>query len=491
MEEQSTLFAINFQAPFAAIPSAKLWAKVDPKNLQAQLVAMTLLIGHSIEEALPFLKQALKVEPAEASQYLVEIQARLRDASANNLKTALTLLATQEPNNPYLHLAAAESAAEQGDIKNANYWVNSTLKLIPNLTRALELKTRLIRYETKSYIPAINFLSTQLEKFRDNKELRFFYATMLLEDDKIEEAKKELTQLTDDKLLKGQALLLLGEIYFKENNLNNASDTLQKALMFPESKEAAQYLLGEIAEREGKIQAAIQQYSMIEPGPYHIAAVLRAVFLLKKSRAYKEAIYLLHNSTPTSIDEQKHLLLTEVDLLNTSKQSEEAMQLADEILPKLPNDTDVLFIHAVTAVKLKNWEMAEDDLKKILKQNPNNASALNSLGYVLSFNKNRLPEALNYLAQALALAPNNPAFMDSMGWVYYRTGDLHLALTYLKKANGLSDDGEIAAHLGEVLWMSNHKNEALIVWKKALEQHNDSEELLDTLKRLSVDINSN
>jgi tetratricopeptide (TPR) repeat protein len=486
--EQSTVLAISLQAPAIALSSAKLWATRDPKNLQAQLVATTLFIGQSVEAALPFLNCTLMLDPIQADQYLIEIQTHLSNVSAQNLKKALTLIATQQPNNPYVCLTASKSFAELGDIKNAHYWVDLALKLSPDLTQALELKTRLIRFDAKSYDPAIKFLSKQVKKFPNNKQLHFSYVVLLLENENVSEAKKELTQLIEDQNLGGQSLLLLGEIHLTENNLHEASNALKKALTFKDAKEGAQYLLAEITEREGKIQNAIQQYSAIESGPYHIPAVLRAVFLLKTNRAYQEGIYLLRNSAPTSIEEQKYILLTEVDLLNASKQSEDAMQLISDILTKLPNDIDTLFMHAITAIKLKSWEIAESDLKKILKQNPNNANALNSLGYVLSFDKKRSNEALNYVAQALALSPNNPAFMDSMGWAYYCTGNLQQALVYLKKANDLSDDGEIAAHLGEVLWISNHKNEAMLVWKKALEKYNDHEELLDTLKRLSVDL---
>lgn len=145
-------------------------------------------------------------------------------------------------------------------------------------------------------------------------------------------------------------------------------------------------------------------------------------------------------------------------------------------------------MRAITAVKLKDWDLAEKDLKLVLKQNPKNANALNILGYMLSLNKSRLQEALDYLNQALSIAPNNPAFMDSMGWAYYQLGDLQNALAFLNKANELAKDSQIAAHLGEVLWTSNNKKEAMLVWQKALKYNDENEELLQTLKRLNVNL---
>src|SRR4029077_6164849 len=139
--------------------------------------------------------------------------------------------------------------------------------------------------------------------------------------------------------------------------------------------------------------------------------------------------------------------------------SDEALQLTNDILIKIPLDEDVLYSRAITAIKLKKWEMAETDLKQILKQNPNNANALNALGYVLSFNNHRLDEALGYINQALSIAPNNPLFMDTLGWAYYQSGQYKQSVHYLKIALDLSENPKIAAHLGEALWVNNQKAE--------------------------------
>ncbi len=154
---------------------------------------------------------------------------------------------------------------------------------------------------------------------------------------------------------------------------------------------------------------------------------------------------------------------------------------------KIPHDEDVLYSHAVTAIKLKKWETAETDLKEILKQNPNHANALNALGYALSFNNGRFDEALVYINQALSLAPNNPLFMDTLGWAYYQSGHYKQSVHYLKIALDLSENPKIAAHLCEALWVNNQKDEAKTILKKALEANKDSEELLDTLKKLKID----
>lgn len=486
--EQSTQLAINLQAPLEASQSAELWAKTAPDNLQAQLIAMTLTIGHSADKALPYLTRAIDLNPAEIDQYILEIQARLSEKSVHNLNEALIKLVSLKPENAYVLLTAAQSSSQLGQIKEGNQLVDSALKYRPNLTHAIQLKARLIRYEAKNDDSALKFLAKKVEAFPENNELRLFFANALLDNGDNIDAKAHLNQIKNNKELGGQALILLGQIALKENKFIEAMDALKAALEYPQSRDSAQFLLGDAEERQGHIKEALGWYTNIGAGNFQTPAFLHAVSILKKQKNYKEAIYLLHNASPNTVEEQKQLILAEIDLLNTSKSSEEAMQLANDILSKLPADADVLYIHAITASQQKKWDVAEADLKKILQQNPNNANALNALGHTLSFDKHRLDEALNYLNQALALAPNNPYFMDSLGWTYYRLGDHQKAIHYLTKANTLIDDGEIAAHLGEVLWSDNKKDDAKAVWAKAYQSNKDNLVLQETIKRYKVNI---
>jgi len=378
--EESTVLALSLEAPKEAILSAELWANKDPRNIQAQLIAVTLLISQSIEKALPYLTRALEYDPQNSEQPLLDIQERLSETSAKNLRQALDRIATQHPSDPYIHLIAAASAAEQRDMKNANLWVNSALKQMPDFTHAIELKARLIRHEKNSEIPALIYLDQQLEKFPQNHELRFFYISALLDDKKIEKAKIQLLKLTHDSVYAGPSFLILGEIAIQENQWATANQALTKALAFEDSKDGAEYLLGKLEEHRGQGSTALSHYAQVGKGPYHISAILRAVALLKASHDYEEAIYLMHNSSPSTHEEQKQLLLAELDLLNASKQSEEAMQLVNDILPKLPDDPDLLLMRAVTAIELKQWDVAKGDLQHILKQNPKHSQAQKLLG---------------------------------------------------------------------------------------------------------------
>ena len=135
------------------------------------------------------------------------------------------------------------------------------------------------------------------------------------------------------------------------------------------------------------------------------------------------------------------------------------------------------------AEKMGRLDQLERDLRSILSREPNNAQALNALGYTLADRTDRYEEAHELIAKALELKPDDYYILDSMGWVLYRLGRHQEALQYLRRAAAASDDSEVAAHLGEVLWVTGDKAGARQVWETALESTPDDQRLLDLLKR--------
>mgnify|MGYP003969139785 FL=1 len=121
----------------------------------------------------------------------------------------------------------------------------------------------------------------------------------------------------------------------------------------------------------------------------------------------------------------------------------------------------------------------------ILKTEPDNAHALNALGFTLADRTNRIKEAYEFLKRAMQIKPEDPAFIDSFGWVNYRMGNYDEAIRLLKKALSQVEDGEIAAHLGEVLWVTGKQNEALGIWNRALKKSPKDRNILKTMKRFN------
>lgn len=483
----STEIAVNFQAAQPALESAVIWANNAKNDLQAQMVAATLLIGQSIEKAQPYLKRAIELDPQEMNQHIITIQSKLSNRSAEHLKMALQQIAKEDENNPYKQIIAAQSTAQQGEIAQANALIDHALKLNPGLTSAIQLKARLIRHEDNSDSRALQYLSDKVTKFPMNSELRVFLASALMDANRLNDAANHLNKLTDDKVYGGQALLFLGEIHFAANQPQKSKNYLLKAFEHSEVQDNAAYDLGELAEIEKRPEEAIQWYAEVKPGTFHIPATIRAVTLLKQNKSWSLAINLLHDASPTTIDEQKLLLLTEVDILAESKQLEDASNLINEILGKLPEDIDVIFSHGLVAIKMKNYTTAESDFKNILKINASYGDALNALGYLLTLQNDRLPEAKQYLNEAVSLSPKNPVYLANLGWVEYKIGDKQKALEYLKQAYSIKENTEIAAYLGEVLWSTGNKQEAIKVLSSAYQVAPENNVLQETLERLKIE----
>ena len=135
--------------------------------------------------------------------------------------------------------------------------------------------------------------------------------------------------------------------------------------------------------------------------------------------------------------------------------------------------------------KIGRLDILERDLGQIIANDPDNADALNALGYTLTDQTDRHEEALELIERALAIKPDEAAFIDSLGWVHYRLKNFDLAIQHLRRALELFQNDEVAAHLGEALWVIGNTEEAREVWNKALELAPESEILLEVIEKFT------
>lgn len=156
--------------------------------------------------------------------------------------------------------------------------------------------------------------------------------------------------------------------------------------------------------------------------------------------------------------------------MSTAGQFTEALEVYNEALKVSPDDIDLLFARGMVAERADRLDILEADIKAVLKMQPNNAHALNALGFTLADRTDRYEEAYGMLKRAVELMPNNAAILDSFGWVNYRMGKYDVAIRLLKSALSKYYDNEIVAHLGEVLWVSGNQEEAKSVWEEALKK---------------------
>ncbi|WP_346301824.1 tetratricopeptide repeat protein, partial [Halomonas sp. BM-2019] len=278
----------------------------------------------------------------------------------------------------------------------------------------------------------------------------------------------------------------LAGLYLEEGHPEPARRLLLPLVDEPDTPALAFYLLGATAEAEGEVDNALLYYRQVPSGGEFLPARLRAAEMLIEDDRLGDARAFLR------IERLRHdayfgdLVTLEVELLQRQGLAAEADALLDRELDRTPNDEQLLYLRAMRAWEAGDVVAMERDLGRIIEHDPDSALALNALGYTLADMNvtERLVEAQAMIERAHELEPDNPAIMDSLGWVYYRQGDPERALPWLERAYAAMPDQEIAAHLIEVLWVLEREAEARERLAEALERFDERPLIDELLQRL-------
>ncbi len=179
------------------------------------------------------------------------------------------------------------------------------------------------------------------------------------------------------------------------------------------------------------------------------------------------------------------MVMIEVQALSQRELKSAVFSLLDSYIDSHPDNIEMLYFRAMTGQRFDRLDILERDLRAVIRLDPKNSDALNALGYTLTDQLGRHEEALDMISRAIEIKPNEPAFIDSMGWVQFRLNNLDEAILYLRRALKLFTNDEVAAHLGEALWSAGDKIEASKVWLKALDLAPDSKILKEVIERLN------
>ncbi|MEO7323831.1 MAG: tetratricopeptide repeat protein [Dokdonella sp.] len=253
------------------------------------------------------------------------------------------------------------------------------------------------------------------------------------------------------------------------------------------------YLLGQVAEMLEKRDEALAWYRTIsdEDERWFEAQLREAVVLdqLGRTQAALDFLHQLQSQTAEDSDQLGSACLLEADLLRKTRPNE-ALAVYTRALASLPDDPRLLYARALLAVDMGDLATGEHDLRRVIELKPDDAEAMNALGYTLADRADRADsakhgEALDLIQRALKLKPDEPAIIDSMGWLRYRMGDLDASLESLRRAFAKQPDADIAAHLGEVLWVKGDRDEARRIWDQGRKKDAGNKTLLEAIKRLT------
>jgi tetratricopeptide (TPR) repeat protein len=467
-----------------AVKAFKLWLELEPGSTVAkQMLSTLLLTSGRLEEAQPYLKELLASEPDSVGHNFMQLYPLI--ARSPDKQAAFKLvsnLAQPYPKVAEAHWALAQAAEAAGKHDLALSEAQQVSSLNPSWEMSALLEAQLLQHDDPQR--ALEVLKKYLSGNPDANEVRLLYARMLLNQKQYRQARSEFKRLLKAHPENAELAFAVALLSLQMGELGQAEQELKRSLANgKKDQDTVYFYLGQLSEAKRDYGTALQQYRNVKGGEYHYRAQLRIAFLLGKQGKLDEAREVLHRTEAQSNLQRVQLVLLEAQLLTSAKKYKDAYDVLMQGLEKLPSHPDLLYEAALLADKIGKPDELERLIRKLIHEQPDNANAYNALGYSLLDRNVRVQEGVKLVEKAYSLAPNDAAIIDSMGWGQYRLGNLDKSLGFLRRAFKLDPDPEIAAHLGEVLWMHGDKDEAKKIWSDNLKLHPDNESLQAVMKK--------
>jgi len=486
LAERATLAAVYAKHYQEALKTAELWVELQPRSADArEALAGVLLELNRLDQARAEFQQILRLEESQAAIEASYMRIAAVLGRVANRAAALDImqsLVKQSANTPVAHYALAHLAVRAGDLELADSAVDRALKLKPDWQDAALFKARIL-VSQKDTLKAQQFYEAFLAKQAGATNVRLHYARFLIDQKQWEKAREEFKRVATEMPEDADAVYAVGLLALQTNRMDEAETFLKRALALRPQNDQARVYLGQVVEAGKRYDEAARWYKEVQPGESYFEAQTRLGIVLARQNNIAGARAHLRGIQTENEQQQVQLILAEEQVLRDAKQYREALQVLNDGLKQLPEDKDLLYARALVAEKLDMLPVVETDLRAILSKDPKNVNALNALGYTLADRTDRYTEAQSYLAQALELKPDDPFVLDSMGWLQYRLGNNAESIRLLKRALDIRGDAEIAAHLGEVLWVTGDRHEAESVWTRALRDTPDNEALRGVIKK--------
>jgi tetratricopeptide (TPR) repeat protein len=473
---------------FAAM-AADRWVVLQPDSTEARQTAIrALLLNEDYVGAEHHMMELLRQMQDEPGRAWSIIAVRLAGAQhpRKAWETLERLIAEQGAQaNADALLAKSQLAARLGDLAAANALAVAAVSRAPERPELHAWAGR-VAVNMRDEQRALQYYREAWRLKPNDRPIALALAELLRRNGEMDEAFQVLAELPDS-----PANRLARVAFALDAGRREAAQDIYlgfESTAYPDPQDAALHA-GQAAEMLGRPGEAIGWYEQVDRGDGALLALLRRAVLMAENGDLREARNLLASTRQHwDRDVQRETFLTETQILLDAGQPEEAWALLSAALESLPEDTQLRYSRALVAVQLDRIDAAEEELRRILENEPGNAAALNALGYTLADRTDRYAEAEELIRAAYALQPEEASIIDSMGWIAYRLGRLEEAAEYLADAWTRDRNPEIAAHLGEVLWRLGRESEAREIWRLGLERGADNAILNETLERFEVEL---
>lgn len=486
LAERATRIAVFGRNDAAALEAAQVWVELAPLDMDARQIVAAMHIRHGdADAALEHLKFVLSHDHEEPGNRLRMIANLLgREEERDTALAVMGDLVEQYSEDTDALLAYALLAIRAERLETAR---EAMLRIVARteLNSNVAMAYLAVLQKQGKVNEAIGWLDELLSVNPEQFGVRLIYARMLAEANRYEEARVQFGVLSDQAPDNTDIIFALGLLNLQAGRNDDAARNFERLLNLETREDEAHFYLGQIAETRGEEQAAIEHYQAIEGGNNYFAAQLRKALVLALMQKVDEAVAFLDQVTPEDPKQGFDLARAKGEILTEHGRHDEAMAIYDAALAGGRYDSELIYTRAMLAEKMHRLDLLERDLRTIIAAEPDNAQALNALGYTLADRTDRYTEAHELIERALELSPDDFYILDSMGWVLYRLGRLDDAIAFLERARTLRNDPEVAAHLGEVLWVKGERDAARSIWESALRDTPDDKKLLDVIKRLT------
>lgn len=471
-----------------AIEIAHRWSDVLEGNIEAQQVLGILYLRQgdvdSSEIYFSNVMDAAADSPGNGYSIIASTLSRVEDTESS-LKLMERLVAKNFA-NPYGHLSYANLAMQAKKYRLVVDQTELALGFKPDLSEARVLRARALSL-LGDHDSAFMEMQTLVREDPENFDLRLGYARMLLQDERFKEASDEFEILLEQRPADPDITYMLGLTNVQAEDYVKAKKYFQALVDDNRRLDESYYYLARISEELGETDQAVKFFQEVAFGDLYLDAAMRLAELYAKENGLDKARSHLNSvrGEVESVDDVVRLFLAEGHILHDYKEYDQAYELYSQGLREFPKHPDLLYARALTADYIDRIDLLESDLLVILQSDPDHANALNALGYTLADRGMRIDEAQKYVERAFELKPNDPAVMDSMGWIHFRLGNYAEAETFLRKALNLMDDAEIIGHLGELLWAQGNYEEARNLLREAMDRHPEDSYIQKLIKQFS------
>jgi tetratricopeptide (TPR) repeat protein len=473
---------------------AARWLVVDPKSLQAQRAAARAALAlDKVDEAAAHYRVVLLNSPGGVDAEFADVETDL--GSEENIFGAHQLadrLASYFPTSPSALRIQGIAAMRADDPAAAVHSLSGALAIDGSSsndakqTAHKELAQTLLRARIMAGDVEEPLRAAQAQLEADPSATnRFNFAALLMTAQRLPEATEQLETLARNPESTAVALRLLGLLEFQQGHYETATAKFRQLLSTGKFADDAFYYLALMADRNGDPERALRFFSQVQNGENVVPALLRAATLLHKHGAPSAADELLDRLLEDEPQRGPEILTARARMYVQSNEYPKAFAVLEHGEMEYPDSVELRYATASVYEEQGLVSAALKELTLVVKARPNDPAALNALGFTLADHTKSLARARKLIERAHAASPKNPAILDSLGWVYFRQGRAAEALPYLKAAYVDDHDGDIAAHLGEVLWQLGQQDEAQRIWSEASALDADNHLLKSTRHRLT------